>query len=65
MKDKSIISQVSNKLLKILDKLFELIQNEVQWSKSYLNFILPEEAAAFGNNIEKKPQKTTPKIDNI
>ena len=30
MKDKSIISQVSNKLLKILDKLFELIQNEVQ-----------------------------------
>ena len=56
------MSQVSNKLLKILDKLFELIQNEVQWSKSHLNFFLPEEAAAFGNNTEKKPQKQRPKL---
>ena len=30
--------------------------------KSFKFFFLPEEAPAFGNNIEKKPQKQPPKL---
>ena len=37
----------------------ELIQREVQCSKKYFKFFLTQEA--FGNNIEKEPQKLRPK----
>ena len=47
-------------ILKICDKLFELIQIEVHWSKIYIKNFLPQETGAFGNNIEKKPQKLRP-----
>ena len=46
----------------IWDTLFELIQTDVQCSKSYFNFFLPQEAGAFGNNMEKEPQKLPPKL---
>ena len=56
MKDKKILlSPVWNKILKIWDKFFEIIQIEVQCSKNYLIFFLPQEVGAFRNNIEKKP----------
>ena len=42
--------------------LFELIQIEVQCSKNYFKFFLPKEAGAFGNNIEKEPQKPRQKL---
>ena len=47
-------------ILKIYDKLFELIQIEVYCGKNYIKNFLPQEAGAFGNNIEKKPQKPRP-----
>ena len=62
---KIIISPVWNKILKIWDIIFELIQIEVQCSKNYFNFFLPQEAWAFGNNIEKNPQKPRPKVKTI
>ena len=40
----------------------ELIQIEVQCSKSYFNIFLPQEHGAFGNNIEKEPQNPRPKL---
>ena len=33
--------------------------------QSYFKFFLAQEAGAFGNNIGKEPQKTTPKIEKI
>ena len=33
------------------------MQIEVQCSKNYFKFFLPQEAGAFGNNIEKETQK--------
>ena len=38
------------------------MQIEVQCSKNYFSFFLPQEAGAFGNNIEKEPQKRRPKL---
>ena len=29
------------------------------------NFFLPQEAGAFGNNLEKEPQKPRPKLKNV
>ena len=60
-KIKILISPVRNKILEIGDTLFELVQKQVQCSKNYFNFFLLQEAAAFGNNIEKEPQKPLPK----
>ena len=40
----------------------ELIQKEVQCSKNYFKKFLTQEAGAFGNNIEKEPQKPHPKL---
>ena len=37
---------------------------EVQCGKNYLIF-LTQEAGAFRNNIEKKPQKPHPKLKNM
>ena len=54
---KILISPVWNKILKIWDILFELIQIEVQCSKNYFNIFLLQEAGAFG--------KPTPKIEKI
>ena len=51
-----------NKVLKIWDIAFELIQIEVQCSKNYFKIFSPQEAGAFGNNIEKEPQKLGPKL---
>ena len=48
--------------MKIWDTLFELIQIEVQCSKNYFKYFLPQKAGAFGKNIEKKPQKPRPKL---
>ena len=48
--------------MKIWDTLFELIQIEVQCSKNYFKYFLPQKAGAFGKNIEKKPQKPLPKL---
>ena len=59
---KSLIFPVWKKILKIWDTIFELIQIEVQSSKNYFNFFLPQEAGGFGNNIEKDPQKPPPKL---
>ena len=61
-KIKILISPVRNKILEIGDTLFELVQKQVQCSKNYFNFFLLQEAAAFGNNIEKEPQKPLPKL---
>ena len=36
---------------------------EVQCGKNF--FFLPQEAGAFRNNIEKKPQKPHPKLKNM
>ena len=38
------------------------MQIEVQCSKSYFNFFLPQNTGAFENNIEKEPQKLRPKL---
>ena len=51
-----------NKILKIWDKLFELIQIEVQCSKSYFKMFLSQENAASEKNIEKESQKPRPKL---
>ena len=61
---KILISAVWNKILKIWDTLFELIQIEVQSNKNYFKMFLPQEPGAFRNNIEKKPQKPRPKFKN-
>ena len=45
--------------------LFKLIQIEVQCSKNYFKLFLPQEAGAFGINIEKEPQKPRPKLKNM
>ena len=34
----------------------------MQCRKNCFKFFLPQEAGAFGNNIEKKPQKPSPKL---
>ena len=36
---------------------------EVQCSKNYFKNFLPQEAEAFGKNIEKKQQKPRPKLE--
>ena len=36
---------------------------EVEFSKSYFKIFLPQEAGAFGNNIEKQPQMRGPKLE--
>ena len=59
---KILISPVWNNILKIWDTIFELIQIEVQYSKNYFKSSLPQEAGAYGNNIEKEPQKSSPKL---
>ena len=59
---KILISPVWNKILNIWDTLFEFIQTEVQCSKNYFKKFLPQEAGAFGNNVEKEPQKPCPKL---
>ena len=38
---------------------------EVQCSKNYSKNSLPQEAGAFGNTIEKEPQKPRPKLKKI
>ena len=38
------------------------MQTEVQCSKNYFKKFLPQEAGAFGNNVEKEPQKPCPKL---
>ena len=38
------------------------MQIEVQCSKNYFKNILPQEAGAFGNKIEKEPQKSHPEL---
>ena len=38
------------------------MQIEVQCSKNYFKIFLTQEAGAFGNNIEKEPQKPCPKL---
>ena len=59
---KILISPVSNKILKISDTLFELIQIQIQCSINYFKTFLPQEAGAVENNIEKEPQKPRPKL---
>ena len=41
---KILISPVWNKILKIWDALFELMQTELQYSKIYFKNFLPQEA---------------------
>ena len=53
---KILISPVWNKILKIWDRLFDLIQIEVQCNKNYSKIFLLQEAWASGNNIEKDPK---------
>ena len=62
---KILITPVWNKILKIWDTLFELIEIDVQYSKNYFKIFLPQEAGAFGNNIEKEPQKLRPNLKKI
>ena len=47
---KILIFPVWNKILKIWDTLFELIQIEVKCSKNHFKTFLPREAGASGNN---------------
>ena len=54
---KILITPVWNKILKIWDTLFELIEIDVQYSKNYFKIFLPQEAGAFGNNMVKESQK--------
>ena len=61
---KILISLVWSKILKIWYTLFEIIQIKVQCNKSYFKFFLPQEVGAFGNNIEKEPQKSRPNLKN-
>ena len=51
---KLLTSPVWNKILKLWDTLFDLIQIEVQCTKNYFKFFLSEEARASGSNIDKK-----------
>ena len=60
---KILISPIWNKILKIWDTLFELIQIEVQCSKNSLKMFLLQEAGEFRNKIEKKTQKPRPKLE--
>ena len=62
---KILISPVWNKILKVWDTHFALIQIEVQCCKNYFKIFLPQEAGAFGNNIEKEPQKPPRKLKKI
>ena len=62
---KVLISPVWNKIFKIWDILFQLIQTEVQCSKYYFKIFLLQEARGFGNDIEKEPQKPRPKLKKI
>ena len=63
---KILISPVWNKILKIWDTLFELIQIEGKCSKKFFKISLSKEAEASGNNREKEPpKKATPKIEKI
>ena len=59
---KLLISSVWNKILKISDALFELIQIEAQCTKNYFKISWSQEAAAFGNNIEKESQMPHSKL---
>ena len=61
-KTKVLISPVWNRILKIWETHFELIQIEVQCSKNYLKIVSPQEAGAFRNYVEHKPQKSRPKL---
>ena len=60
------MSQVWNKILKIWDTLFELVNIEVciMQQKLFQNFF-QQEAGDFGNNIGKELQKPCPKLKNI
>ena len=49
-----IMSPVPNKILKIWDIFFELINIEVQCSKNEFKILLQQEAGAFGSNIRKE-----------
>ena len=64
-KDKILISLIWNKILNIWNTLFEFIQTEVQCNKNYFKIILPQEAGALGNGIEREPQKPSPKLKKI
>ena len=57
-----LISLVWNKILKIWDTLFELMQKEVKCSKNQCKCFLPQEAGAFENN-SKRIAKAKPKIE--
>ena len=61
---KILISPVWNKIFKIWEILYELIQLDVQCSKNYFNFFLPQEAGAFGNS-RNGTVKAMPKIEKI
>ena len=54
-KTKLSVSPVWNRILKIWDILYELIQIEVQCSKNCFKISVSQEAGASGNNIEKEP----------
>ena len=61
-KTKILIYPVWKSVWKIWDRIFELIQIEVQCSRTYFKVFFPQEAGAFQNNIEKEPQKPHPKF---
>ena len=42
--------------------LFELMEVEVQYKKKKIQIFLSQEARAFGNDIEKEPQKPHPNL---
>ena len=62
---KILISLVWNKILKIWDILFELINIEVKFRKNLFKIFLQQEGGAFENNIGREPQKPRPKLQNI
>ena len=61
---KTLISPVWNKILKIWETLFELIQIEVHCSKNYFKISLLQEDG-YVINIEKEPQKLRQKLKRI
>ena len=56
-KEKNINISSLKSDFKNLRHIFELTQIEGQCSKNGFKFFLPQEAGAFGNNIEKESQK--------
>ena len=60
-----LISPLWNKILKIWHTFWVYTNRSTMQQKLFQFFVLPQEARAFGNNIEKEPQKPRTKLENM